>query len=209
MNFRTMDLYRNTIRPLGVNDPGGGDGISGMYDSNQLSLQVWITQNSSTSIDYTFDGQALWSSYDTVQGYTDYPNLTWWPNEASQTGTTTHSAVGVNVNNLSQSMTFPSQLVTADQNQYEVSVPQTEYQNSVEYALSQVDWGVTVANPNLSPNDLNAGDLNCYYTQTWTGLTPSFTVGYDSASMTVSPTSKENTWLLGPLNWSPNTSQTS
>lgn len=99
----------------------------------------------------------LWSSYDTVQGYTDYANLTWWSNDASQTGTTTHRAVGVNMND-----------------------------------LSQVDWGVTVANPNLSPNGLDAGDLGCYYTQTRTGLTPSFTVGYDTAAMTVSPTSKES-----------------
>lgn len=53
-----IHLYCTTRHPLGVTGPGGGDGISGMYDNNQLSLEVWITQSSSPSINFTCDGQA-------------------------------------------------------------------------------------------------------------------------------------------------------
>lgn len=208
MDTNGLRLYPTAGQPLGVTGPSGGDGISGMYDNNQLSLEVWITQNSTSSINYTFDGQALWSSYDTVTGYSDYTSLAWWPNEGLQGGTLTHSAVGVNVNNSSQTMAFPSSVYNNGDNQDTVKVPQTEYQSSVEYALQQVDWGCTVADSGLSPNDYNAGDLNAYYTQTWQAVNYSFTVGTSGAGLTVSPTSAENKWELGPLNWSPNTSQT-
>ncbi|MCL5116959.1 MAG: hypothetical protein M1272_07400 [Firmicutes bacterium] len=200
---QNMAQQPNTV----VGPPPGSNGSSGTYDGNQLSIIVWITQNSTTSINYTFNGQALWSNYDTVTGYTDYQSLVWWPNEASQAGQETRSAIGVNVNNPSQTITFPTQQLTASQNQYTISTPQTQYRNTVEYALEQVDWGVTVANPDFSPNDLNAGDMNGYYTQTWTGVQPSFSIG-TSATLNIGGISEDNKWQCGPVNWSPAASQT-
>ncbi len=185
-----------------VSPPPGGDGISKTVDNNQLSLMDWIVQNDTFDVNYTFDGQALWASYDTVTGYTDYPSLAWSPsNVTPQTGTLTASAIGVNVNNSSDTTGFSTQLNNITDNQYTISVPQSKYINTVEYGLEQVNWGVTVENSTIVPNNPTGGLLDLYYTQTWTGVTPSFSVGSGGVNLTVSGTSSLNKWVLGPLNW--------
>lgn len=190
-----------------VGPPPGSNGTSGTFDENQLSLLDYVTQNSTTTVNDTFTGQAFWTNYDTVtNGHTDYGTLTWWPNTSELAGSQTRSATGVNINNSSETEPFSTAIYNDSANAYQVSVSDVEETNDQQYALQSLQWGVKIYN-DQSPNDLNAGQLVGAYTQTYSGTSWSFSFGRSGANLTVSPSSGQNTWKLGTVNWNPNTAQ--
>lgn len=186
--------------------PGCAQGNTG--PSNELSMMVWVTQNSSAKIDDTFSGQAVWAGYDTRQGHTDYGSLTWWPSEAIKNGgTKTMSAEGVYINNSNDTTSFPITEQQGTNKRFTVYSPQSEDINGYQYQLKWMQWSIEVYN-SQTPNGPNDGSLDVWYTQTWTSTTPSFSVGVGGPSLTVSGTSDQQTWSVGPANWSPNVNQT-
>lgn len=186
--------------------PGCAQGNTG--PSNELSMMVWVTQDSTTTVDDTFSGQAVWAGYDYRSGHTDYGSLTWWPSETIKNGgTKTMSAEGVYINNLNDTAAFPITEQEGTNSRFTVYSPQTQDISGYQYELKWMQWSIEIYN-SQTPNGTNDGGLDVWYTQTWTSITPTFSVSATGPALSVTGTSDQQTWMVGPANWSPNVNQT-